>query len=41
MDANVRGRIVPDADHDPSDLDWPADEIAEHLWLFDSGQLAG
>lgn len=40
MDTNVRVRIVPDPDYDPSDLDWPADEVAEHVRLFQAGQLA-
>lgn len=39
MDMNVRVRIVPDDPYDPSDLDWPADEVAEHVWLFGTGEL--
>lgn len=39
MDANVRVRIVPDEDYDPSDQDRPADETAETVWLSGTGEL--
>lgn len=35
-----RVRIVADFDYDPSDLDWPAEEITQHLRRFDSGELS-
>jgi hypothetical protein len=38
VDTNVRVRIVPDTDYDPSDLDLPADELAEHVWLLSIGE---
>lgn len=38
MDALLRVRIVADGDYDPSDLDWPAAEITEHVRRFEAGE---
>lgn len=40
MDAVFRVRIVADPDYDPSDLDWPAEEIAAHVRRFEAGELS-
>jgi hypothetical protein len=40
MDATMRVRIVPDPYHDPSDVDRPADETAERVRLFATGELS-
>jgi len=39
VDTSVRVRIVPDEEYDPSDLDWPAEEVTEHVRLFSIGEL--
>ena len=40
MDATFRVRIVADTDYDPSDLDWPAEEITAHVRRFEAGELS-
>lgn len=38
--ASFRVRIVTDTEYDPSDLDWPAQDVTEHLRRFDRGELS-
>lgn len=40
MDAFLRVRIVADGDYDPSDLDWSAAGITEHVRRFEAGELS-
>jgi hypothetical protein len=39
MDTLFRVRVVADEDHNPADLDWSPEEIAEHVRRFEAGEL--